>query len=210
MKHFLLLSFCLAYFCKISAQGFSGSIEFRQITPKDTANNVYFVKGKTVKLDKYDKHSRDLEGSFIFDLNENKIRYTNPKRKIWGEFKSETAAVIRGVCEVSKGGNKKIAGARCTEYTVKNTEENTLITYWITDGKYTFFSPVIKLWNRKDKQSIYYLQIKGLPEGAMPFFSEEKQISDGKMINRLEVTKVVNKVPEDAAIAIPANYTKFE
>lgn len=208
-----LITFALIFFSvlKLSAQGFSGSIEFRSFKEKDTSLNVYHVKSKLVKLDKYAKMSSVVEGSFIFDLAAGKIRFVNPKRKVWGEHISETAPVIRGRCEVSKGsGTKTVAGVKCHEYTVKNTEENTIITYWVAEGKFDFFIPLIKLWNRKDKQSIYFNQIKDLPEGSMPLWSEEKQISDGKSITRLEVTRISNKVPDDAALSVPAGYTKFD
>lgn len=210
MRYIPLLLICLTGFLKLSAQSFAGSIEFRQITPKDTIANVYFVKDKLVKLNRFEKRSSILEGSYIFDLSDSKVKYVNPKRKIWGEHKSETAQVIRGTCEVSKGASKKIAGYKCTEYLVKNTEENTVISYWITDGKFVFFSPMMKLWNRKDKLATYYSQIPNLPQGAMPFFSEERVLSDNRLVNKLEVTKVIPKAPDDATLAVPAGYTKFE
>lgn len=209
MRYFLLLT-ALTLCVGTYGQGFAGSIEFKQISIKDTANNIYLVKGNVVKLNRFEKRVNALEGSYIFDLNENKIKYVNPKRKIWGEHKSETPPVIRGTCVVTKGAAKKIAGYKCTEYTVKNTEENTVITYWITDGKFLFFKPMMTLWNRKDKLATYYLQITGLPQGAMPFFSEERQISDNKLLNRLEVAKVTTKAPDDASLEVPPGYTKFE
>lgn len=193
------------------AQSFGGSIEFKQFTTRDTINNVYYVKDKTVKLDQYGKKSGSVEGSFIFDLAANTIKFVSPKRKVWGEHHSETAPVIRGVCEVKKTANTKtIQGAKCTEYTVKNTDENTIISYWIAVGKYEFFNPLVKLWNRKDKQSIYYNQITNLPLGTMPMLSEEKQISDGKLITRLEVVKISKNPVEEANLTIPADYKKFE
>ncbi len=103
-----------------------------------------------------------------------------------------------------------VAGVKCTEYTVKNTEENASVTYWIAEGNYNFFAPMIKLWNRKDKQSIYFSQIKNLPEGSMPMMSEERQLSDGKLLTRLEVTKINKTAPDDASLSVPASYTKFD
>jgi hypothetical protein len=211
MKHLIALSIIFFSVFKLSAQGFNGSIEFKSYKEKDTSLNVYHVKGKLVKLDKYTKMTNVIEGSFIFDLAVGKIRFVNPKRKVWGEHISETAPVIRGHCEVSKGnGSKTVAGVKCHEYTVKNTEENTIITYWVAESKFDFFVPLIKLWNRKDKQSIYFNQIKDLPEGSMPLWSEEKQISDGKSITKLEVTKISNKTPDEASLSVPAGYTKFD
>jgi hypothetical protein len=85
-----------------------------------------------------------------------------------------------------------------------------VITYWISESKYTFFAPLVKLWNRKDKQSIYFGQIKGLPEGSMPLLSEEKQLSDGKLLTKLEVIKIVNTPPDDSNFNIPSDYSKFD
>lgn len=210
-----LIAFTCLFFSLViaHAQGFSGSIEFKYASQKDTVPtmNVYYVKNKVVKLDQYSKKSSDIEGSFIFDLNNSKIKFVNPKRKVWGEHKSETPPVIRGQCEVIKGNETKtVAGYKCHDITVKNTEENTTITYWVTEGKFDFFIPMIKLWNRKDKQSIYFSQIKGLPEGSMPLLSEERQLSDHKLVTRLEAIKVSTKTPDDASLDVPPGYTKFD
>ncbi len=210
MKKILLaLALCFGI-SQIIAQNFSGSIEFKYSTQKDTTTNIYLVKDKLIKLDQYGKKSNAIEGSFIFDLNTNKIKFVNPKRKVWGEHKSETPPIVKGVCNVTKGGTKTIQGIKCTEYTVKNTEENTSITYWVAENKFTFFMPIIKLWNRKDKQSVYFNQIKDLPEGSMPLLSEEKQLSDGKLLTKLEVVKINKTVPDDASLEVPANYNKFD
>ena len=193
------------------AQSYEGSIEFKMETSKDTTTNIYYVKGHAVKLDQIGKKSGKVEGSFVFNTETNEIKFVNPVRKVWGEHKSETAPIIKGSCVSSKGANTKmIQGQKCAEYIVKNTEENTQITYWIVSGKYDFFAPMVKAWNRKDKQSIYFNQIKDLPKGSMPLLSEEKSITDGKLISRLEVAKI-NKTAIDASkLSIPAEYKKFE
>ena len=211
MRRLYTTCFYLALPFIFKAQSFVGSIEFKYYTVKDTTANVYLVKDKNIKLDQYGKRTTNVEGSFVFDLNNNTIKFVNPKRKVWGEHKSEVPPVIKGVCVVSKTSNtKKIQGIKCTEYVVKNADENTTISYWIAPGKYEFFVPMVKLWNRKDKQSVYFNQIKDLPAGSLPMLSEEKQVSDGKVITRLEVTKI-DKTPLDAAkVAIPEDYKKFE
>jgi hypothetical protein len=195
----------------MSAQSFTGSIEFKYFTTKDTTINIYNIKDKAVKLDQFGKKTGAVEGSFVFDLNANTIKFVNPKRKVWGEHKSDTPPILKGVCESSKTKNTKtVQGVKCNEYVVKNTEENTVISYWVAGGKYEFFVPLVKLWNRKDKQSIYFNNIKDLPEGAMPMLSEEKQISDGKVVTRLEVTKITKGGIDEAKLQVPADYKKFE
>ncbi len=194
-----------------NAQGFSGNIDFKYSTQKDTTSNVYWVKDKHVKLDQYSRKGNNVEGSFLFDLGAGEIKFLNPKRKLWGKQKSETPQIIKGECVVTKGSAiRKIAGVKCTEYTVKNVVENTMITYWIAEEQFNFFMPLIKLWNRKDKQSIYLNQIKNLPTGSMPLMSEEKSLADGKLLTKLEVTKIVTTAPADSFFDIPAGYTKFE
>lgn len=193
------------------SQSYEGSIEFKMETSKDTTTNIYYVRGNDVKLDQIGRKSGKVEGSFVFDLGKNAIKFVNPVRKIWGDHKSETAPVIKGQCVSSKGTNTRtIQGQKCLEYIVKNAEENTQITYWIAPGKYDFFIPLVKLWNRKDKQSIYFNQIKDLPKGSMPLLSEEKQLSDGKLVSRLEVSKMVKATLDNAKLTIPADFKRFE
>lgn len=193
------------------AQSFEGTIEFRMETSKDTTTNIYYVKGNDVKLDQIGKKSGKVEGSFVFDLANNQVKFVNPVRKVWGEHKSETPPVSKGQFVSAKGaGTKTVQNVKCVEYTVKNAEENTIVTYWIAPGKYDFFVPLVKLWNRKDKQSIYFNQLKDLPKGSMPMLSEERQISDGKLMSKLEVTKMSKGSIDAAKVAVPADYKKFE
>jgi hypothetical protein len=210
MKKFLTFSFIVVCFSNLMSQSFNGIIEFKMITQKDTTNNVYSVKGQKVRLDQYNKKTNVIDGSYLFDLAAKEINFLNPKRKLWGVQKSETAQVVRGECIVLKGSlTKTIAGIKCTDYIVKNAVENTVITYWIANGNYNFFAPMVKLRSGKDKQSVYYAQIKGLPDGSMPLLSEEKQLTDGKLLTRLQVTKINTAVPDDAVLTVPSDYTKF-
>lgn len=192
------------------AQSFSGSIDFKYYTLRDTTSNTYWVKDKKIKLDQYTKRGNNIEGSFVFDLDAKTIKFVNPKRKVWGDQKSEIPPVLKGKCEVTKGKSKTVNNFKCTEYIVKNTEENTEITYYITTEHYDFFFPMMELWNRKDKQSIYINKIKGLPKGSMPVLSEERSISENKVISKLEMTKVSKGDVDASKIAIPEDYKKFD
>lgn len=204
----LVITFLISGFLK--GQGFAGTIEFKYATQKDTTLNLYSVKQKKVRLDQFHKKNNNIEGSYLFDLETGDVKFLTPKRKLWGTQKSETPKSVKGTCVVTKGTIvKTIVGVKCAEYTVKNSAENTVITYWVAEGKYNFFIPLLQLWNRPDKQSIYFSQIKNLPEGSMPMMSEEKQLTDGKLLTKLEVTKINNTAPPDATFEIPAGYSSF-
>ncbi len=207
----LFLSFALSAFTVTAFAQYEGSIEFRMETKKDTTTNIYYVKGNNVKLDQIGKKSGKVEGSFVFDLTAKSIKFVNPARKVWGDHKSETPPAIKGTCEVSKGKTTQmVSGKMCTEYTVRNAEENTQIVYYITTEKYDFFVPLVKLWNRKDKQSIYFNQIKDIPKGAMPMKSLETTIDTKAPVSKLEVIKIEKKTIEAATVAVPSDYKKFE
>ncbi len=210
-KFKLLIAFINISFFSV-AQSFEGSIEFKMESNKgDTTTNIYYIRGNNVKLDQIGHASGKVEGSFVFNLATKEIKVVNPGRKIWVETKSETLPVIIGVCVVTKGANTRMfQGQKCIEYIVKNTEENTQITYWITINKYEFFGPLVKMWNRKDKQSVYFNQIIDLPKGSMPLLSEEKSLIDGKIISRLEVSKITKTVIDESKLTVPSDYKKFE
>jgi hypothetical protein len=93
MKRFLSFIVVLVCISGINAQNFSGNIEFKYATQKDTTMNIYMVKNKMVRLDQYGKKG-NVEGSFIFDIAANEVKFLNPKRKLWGNQKSETPQVI--------------------------------------------------------------------------------------------------------------------
>jgi hypothetical protein len=189
---------------------FEGTIEFRMETKKDTTTNIYYLKGEDVKLDQIGKKSGKVEGSFVFDLKAKKIKFVNPARKVWGDHKSETPPSIKGTCVVTKGKDMKtVCGKKCADWTVKNTDENTQIVYWISTDNFTFFAPLVSLWNRKDKQSVYFNQIKDLPKGAMPLLSIETDLA-GAQLSKLEAIKIEKKVIEASQISIPSDYKKFE
>jgi hypothetical protein len=209
MKKLKLFIASFAFTTAAFAQ-FEGTLEFRMETKKDTTTNVYYVKGNNVKLDQIGRKSGKVEGSFVFDLSDKKIKFVNPARKVWGDHKSETPPAIKGACEVTKGkGSKVVCGKKCVDYIVKNTEENTTITYWISSEGFGFFSPLVQLWNRKDKQSVYFNQIKDLPKGSMPMLSTETDLA-GAPVSKLEVIKVDKKAIDAAQVSVPGDYKKFE
>jgi hypothetical protein len=207
----IILSIALFAFSAAAFAQFEGSIEFRMETKKDTTTNIYYVKGNNVKLDQIGKKSGKVEGSFVFDLAAKSIKFVNPARKVWGDHKSETPPTIAGTCEVTKQKTTKmVAGKMCTEYIVKNSTENTMITYWVASEKYDFFVPLVKLWNRKDKASIYFNQIKDLPKGSMPMLSIETTLDGKTNVGKLEVIKLEKKSIDPATVTVPSDYKKFE
>jgi hypothetical protein len=193
-----------------NAQSFEGTIEFNHENSKGTTKNVYYAKDELVRLEQFSKNTGKPEGAFVFDTKNKTIKFISHGRKVWGDYKPETAPVLKGTPEITKGGTKKIAGLTCQEHIVIYKEENLKLVYFIAKGKYDFFNEVINLWNRKDKQStVYRLLAKELPKGSIPVLSIEYG-PDGKQVSKLEITKIKASelMPED--VAVPEEYKKFQ
>ncbi len=199
----------IAFSLTASAQAFEGTIEFKKITPTDTVNYVYTIKGNMVRIDEIGSKSHKVEGTFLIDMDAKTMKSLNHERKLYMDQPTPAAPVIKGTCTVKKGQNvKNIQGYKCVEYIVTNNEENTQITYWVADGKFTFFEKLLRQLNRKDKSSSYYLQIPDI-KNMFPMLSVQSDMN-GKVNTTLEVTKVSKKEIDPSIFEMPKGYNKFE
>lgn len=191
------------------SQSFEGVIEFKKGTATDTTAYIYFVKDNLVRVDEIGSRSKKVEGSFLVNLDTKTMKSLNHERKLYMDQPTPSNPVIKGTCIVTKGQNvKNLQGYKCVEYIVTNNTEGTIITYWLADGKFAFFDKLLHQLNRKDKASVYFLQI---PEtkNMFPMLSVQTDLR-GKETGRLEVSKITKKVVEPSTYDIPKGYNKFE
>jgi len=209
-KHLIAGIVCLLFSSISFSQTFEGVIEFRESRVTDTIDRVYYIKGDKVRLDEIGKKSKKVEGSFIVDLKTSSMISLSHDRKLYIEQGSGTPAVMNGKAEITKTKNvKTIQGYKCSEYIVKNAEDNTQITYWIATGKFDFFLKLLKTLNRKDKSVVYFQQITGV-EGMFPFLSLQVNLETGKEEVKMEVTKIQKKPLDANLFEVPKDYQKFQ
>jgi len=191
------------------AQSFEGIIEFKKETTTDTTNYIYYVKGDQVRIDEIGYNSNKVEGSFLVDMETKTMKSLNHERKLYMDQGNASAPILKGSYIFKKGTNvKNLQGFKCTENIVTNNEEKTIITYWLADGKFNFFEKLLRQLNRKDKSSVYFLQIP-VTKGLFPMLSIQTDLT-GKEVSRLEVTKITKKEIEVSKFEIPKGYNKFE
>ena len=191
------------------AQSFEGIIEFKKSSTIDTGSYVYTIKNNMVRIDEIGAKSRKVEGSYLVDLDAKTMKFLNQERKLYGDQNTPAAPVIKGTCTVKKGQNvKNLQGFKCVEYIVTNNEEATQITYYVADGKFSFFEKLLRQINRKEKSAIYFLQIAEI-KNMFPMLSIQTDLA-GKETSRLEVTKITKKEIDPAVFEIPKGYNKFE
>jgi hypothetical protein len=209
-KLFITALFAFAGILFVSAQSFEGTIAFKKQTPTDTVSYVYYVKGDKVRLDEIGSKSKKVEGSFLIDLKTSSMVSLSHDRKLYIEQASGTPAAMTGKADVKKTGNvKKIQGTSCSEYVVKNADEKVQVTYWMASGNYDFFFKLLKILNRKDKSSVYIMQLTGV-DGMFPFLSSQVNTATNEEEIKLEVTKVDKKTVDAKMFDIPKDYTKFQ
>lgn len=191
------------------AQGFEGSIEFKKVSSIDTITYVYYIKGDQVRIDEIgsDKHTA---GTMLVNIKEGTAKSLSPERKLYLDIEpNKTPTAASGKLQVSKGKETKtIAGYKCSEITVKDSDANTIIKYYIAKDNFHFLSGVIKALNRKDKISTYYLQLKDV-DNSFPFYAIETDFAGNKK-TVLEVTTVNKHKVDSKVFEIPAGYKKFE
>ncbi len=191
------------------SQSFEGVIEFKKGTATDTTSYVYYVKENLVRVDEIGGRSKKVEGSFLVNLEAKTMKSLNHERKLYMDQPTPSEPVIKGTCTVTKGQNvKNLQGYKCVEYIVTNNTEGTIITYWLADGKFGFFDKLLHQLNRKDKASVYFLQIPDT-KNMFPMLSVQTDLR-GKETGRLEVNKITKKVVDKTVYDIPKGYNKFE
>ncbi len=205
----LLTSIALITLFSISSgfAQFRGVIEFEKIKT-ETTKYSYSVKGNKVRIDETDPDGL-VKGIMIVDLSKSTVTALSPERKLYMDATNKRIPPLIKP-EITKTKNEKtINGFKCTEWIVKYSQENTQISYWVSpETEFDFFAKLIKVLNRKDKLSKYFIAIPN-NETVFPVNAIEKNI-DGTIKTELKITKIDKKELPDSLFDIPKDYQKFE
>lgn len=188
---------------------FEGTITFIQSNGIDTSYYEYYVKGNKVKVDNFDPKTKNVEGTFLIDISTKKMTALSPVRKIYFDQPSGAPVKPTGTPKAAKTNNtKKINGYTCTEYVVVNGDEGTKIHFWLAKGRFDFFADMLKILNRKDKFSEYYLQIPSI-QGMFPMLATQEDLS-GNIKGEMKAQKMDKTTVSDDTFSIPAGYKEFK
>jgi len=199
---------------KVNAKNapFEGIIKFVQETFSDTIYYTYYVKGNNIKIE-INEDCADCDGAdaMLFNLKAQTIIALKPSLRMYKDVDVKPYVKSQDVdysIIQNTHNSKKIEGYDCEQWRVKNQKENTEITYWVTQGNFYFFDDFLKLWNRSEKHSRYFLQIKNL-NGYFPILSVERSsLRDTRM--KLQVVKIINKPLETSVFEIPSGYKNYD
>jgi hypothetical protein len=211
MKKFSFTAIALILISVVSAwaQTFEGSIEFKRILPNDTSIYIYHVKGNKVRIDEMASDGKGVEGTMLVNLADKKMFALSHDRKLFMErpFKADESSKMN--LEVERSGNTKfINGFECSQWRVKNREKDSEITYWVAEGNFDFFLPLLQTINRKDNFATFYMQVPGT-KGFFPMLAVERSLLRDEK-GRLQVTKITKKSLDASFMEIPKGYVKVD
>lgn len=190
-----------------TADNFEGIIEFTKKTGSTEVKYKYYIKGDKVRIEDFGTDG-SLQGIMIVDMKANKVTGLSPERKLFMDMPNNRIRKESVINVEKTGATKTFAGFTCSEWKVSCDEDDRIITYWMGEGKFNFFIPMLKTLNRADKLSIYFIKLSGA-EGMFPMMGEEKK-KDGTLITTLKVTSVRTQILAAEQFEIPKGYSKYD
>jgi len=210
MKNSLFTAAAAAMFmfcAPANAQNFEGKIEFTKTIGPVTANYTYFVKDHLVRVEELGENG-EVQGIMIVDSEKNTVTALSPERKMFIDVPNGRQPKEVKV-DVNKTNNKKtINGVECTEWIVSCTGDGREAAYWVADGDFHFFVPMLNTLNRKDKLAVYFNLIPDV-NGVFPLEGVERKLN-GSEISHLHVSNVERGAQPAHLFQIPTGYSKFE
>ncbi len=196
----------------ISNQKFEGIIVFEQQTFVDTLQYTYYIKGNLIKLIVNEDCSACVIGdeAMIFDIKNKTITALKPSVHMYKDIPIKPYIKTENndfIITQNPRNYKKINGYKCIQWRVKNTKENTEISYWVAKGNFDFFVDFLKLWNRTEKQSRYYLQVPN-SKGYFPMLSVERTTLREKRM-QLQIKSIQPTELDNSVFEIPPDYKEL-
>jgi hypothetical protein len=210
MRQFLLSASLIVLFAANSfAQNFEGSIYFTKSNMVDVTRYAYHVKGNMVRIDEIQEGKDELVAALLVNLETNETIALSHERKLYMKRPKGAEVELPKGLEVKVGELKKsIQGRNCEQYRVKSRELDREVTFWVTEGNFSFFPKLLGILKRKDNFSTFYMNIPEL-DGKFPLVAEELTLLRDKK-GFLQVDKIDEKKLDDKFFAIPAGFEKVE
>ena len=187
---------------------FEGTIEFIQSNGIDTSCYKYYIKGNNVRIDDLDAETKKLDGSFLIDLTTKKITALSPGRHLYFYPPASLPLKPGGKPKAEQTGKtRRINGYVCRQWLVTDAQEGIKIYYWLAYDHFNFFDAMLKVLNRKNNFSEYYLQIPGT-KGMFPILAIEEDMAGNKK-GEMKAGRIITTTLNGNLFQIPSGYTEF-
>ncbi len=204
----LLVLMCMTF--GLSAQDFAGIITIKETHRANVVKKKIYVKGDKVRLETYlPNDDNALKGVKLIDLKSGEVTALIPARKLYLPMPDRSHNRPLEV-KVEKTNEKKaILGKDCHKTLVKSEQRKVQISFWIHDGNYTFYAPMMKVVRKNNNVSKFFGKLEAKGSGSMPLLIEESRL-DGTAVSKTEVTEIKEETIDDSMFVVPEDYTLEE
>ena len=204
----LICSILLLFFISnVEANPFEGIIYFQKKDGDQVTFFKFYIKGDNVRIEDVNDEGK-LNGILLIDMSKVSLKMLSSSSQLYIEVPVTLETEKADVIVEHSGDTKMINGKECELWKVQNTKDYSRYEFWVNKGEYPFFSPMLRMLNRKDNIALAWINLL-VGDHYFPFLGIEYS-STGKELTRLEVIEVDEKDLDASLFVIPSNYSLFE
>lgn len=209
INHKILISSLLFFIFSLvaSASPFEGIIYFKKSGETEQSFFRYYVKGDKVRIEDINEEGT-LNGILLIDMSKVSLKMLSCSAQLYIDVPISPSTEQPRIKVDRTGEVKMISGKECELWNVLDTENYTRFEFWVHQDEYPFFTPMLRMLNRKDKIAKAWVGLL-IGEDYFPFEGVEYS-STGKELTRLEVIEIEETKLDDELFIIPSNYSLFE
>jgi len=206
-KRLIFSVLLLIFVSDLGANPFEGIIYFQKKEGDNITFFKYFIKGDKVRIEDVNEEG-SLNGILLIDMSKASLKMLSCNSQLYIDVPISPENEKPEVKIERSGEFKMINGKECELWKVLDTKDYSRFEYWVNNGDYPFFSPMLRMLNRKDNIALAWTSIL-VGDNYFPFSGIEYS-STGKELTRLEVIEIEEKNLDTSLFVIPANYSLFE
>jgi hypothetical protein len=207
--HLRSLLFVFAFlFCSSAFAGtFEGVIYFKKADGKDVTYFRYYIKGNHIRIEDVNEGGV-LNGILLIDMESETLKMLSCSAQMYIDVPVAPESEKPKVKIHRTGEVKMISGRECELWKITNMNDYSHYDFWVNEGEYAFFIPMLKTLNRNDNIALAWLSSM-MGHSYFPFEGTEFS-STGKLLTRLEVIEIKDQELEMDLFKVPSNYSLFE
>lgn len=191
---------------------FTGILKYIEYTPFDTTYYTVFVTKEKIRVDFYNNDGNSgADKIMIYNLKDQNILALKPADKIFKyiDGHKDVKTDIDG-CQIipNKRIYKYINNYKCVQYRVRNTIENTDITYWIPEESFPFYSEMISMKHSMQRSHKYFFMLPNY-KVAFPMETIERTLLREKK-SSFKVIEFSEETIDHKVFDIPEDYIQNE
>jgi hypothetical protein len=186
---------------------FEGTIFFQKEGASEVTYFKYYIKGDKIRIEDVNEGGV-LNGILLIDMKDASLTMLSCSAQMYIDVPIVEKSAKPNIKIDRTGKVKMIQGEECELWKVVNTKNFSQYEFWVNEGDYSFFTPMLNLLNRNDNIALAWVGLM-MGNNYFPFVGTEYS-STGKLLTKLEVLEIREDELDSELFAIPDDYVLFE